>query len=176
MLGVTLKPGVLGGLVNKRTEAIAEQLGITPRTALRYLTLDGMRELAQNTVRGLKEHQAAEDARLDTIITTEEASLFVPVFALTARIGLLLNGDADVAADLCEVVAAVGLALGSSPPTAPTALMRSGVRWAELVAEQLGAGAWVTDPAHPSTVEQDLALAAKLRVDLDSIAERLGRP
>lgn len=174
-LGVTLKPSGAAVMIDQKISDVASQMGMRPASALRYFTVDGMRELAQNTARGLKEHEAAEEARPDLVITTDDAGLLVPVFALAARVGLL-NGDRDVAADLCEVMAAIGLALRSSPPTVSTALLAQGVNWAGHVVEQLGAGTWTTDPAHPTTTDQDLMLAAHLRADLDAIEARLNRP
>lgn len=134
-----------------------------------------MHDLAQNTASELKEHEAAQDARPDNVIAVNDAGLLVPVFALTASPGLL-NGDRDAAADLCEVTAAVGLALRSSPFTVSTALLELGVSCADHVIEQLGTGAWTTDPAHPTTEEQDVWLAANLRADLDAIKSWLGQP
>ena len=168
MLGVTLKPGGAATLVNEKVDDVASQMRIQPRSALRYFTVEGMRELAQNTARGLKELEAAADARSDRVVASDDAGLLVPVFALTARVGLL-NGDRDVAADLCEVVAAVGLALRSSPPIVSTALLERGVGWAYFVIDKLGAGTWTTDPAHLTTPKQDLTLAAHLRDDVNVI-------
>jgi len=112
-LGVTLKAGSAAIMVHQKIDDVASQMGMRPQSALKYFTVEGMRELAQNTARGLKEHEAVEAARPDSVITIDEAGLLVPVFALAARVGLL-NGDRDVAADLWEVVAATGLALRSS--------------------------------------------------------------
>jgi len=175
VLGVTLKPGGAAAMVNLKLEEVASQMGMRPQSVLQYFTVEGMQELAQSTARGLKEHEAVEGTRADSVITTDEAGLLVPVFALAARVGLL-NGDRDVAADLCEVAAAVGLALRNSPPTASTAQLQRGVEWAGFVAEQLGTGAWTTDPAHPATAEQDVMLAAHLRTDLDAIESWLNAP
>lgn len=102
------------------------------------------------------------------MITIDEAGLLIPVLARTAQVGLL-NHDSDVAVELCEVVAAVGLALRSSPPAVSTDLLRRGVGWAGLVTELLSAGAWTADPARLTPAEQDANLAANLRADLDVI-------
>ncbi len=67
-------------------------------------------------------------------------------------------------------------ALRNSPPTASTVQLQRGVEWAGFVAEQLGTGAWTTDPSHPATAEQDVRLAARLRTDLDAIEFWLNAP
>lgn len=136
-----------------------------------------MGDLATNLLSGLKQHDAAKDALPDTalpdtVLSTADAALFVPIFAVTARIGLL-NGEPDVAADLCEVVAAVGSALRNTPPAVSTALLRRGVDWASSVVELVEIGIWKIDPTHPAAVDQDVRLVAHLQADLDAVRKRL---
>lgn len=131
-----------------------------------------MSDSAKNSVRGLKDQDATEDALPDTVLSTADAALFVPMFAMTARISLL-NGEPDVAADLCEAVAAVGSALRNTPPAVSTALLRRGVGCASSVIDLVGVGIWTIDPTRAAVAEPDVRLAAHLQADLDAVKSRL---
>lgn len=119
------------------------------------------------------ELQVVEDTVPATALSTADVALLVSVFATTARIGLL-NAEPDVAADLCEAVASVGLALRSPSPAVSTVLLRRASDWASAVLDLLGAGIWTIDPSRRSAAaDQDGRLAAQLQADLAAVRRRL---
>lgn len=172
-LGSPLKPGAAKLLIDDRIASVAAQLGCSLQTAVRYCDVEGMADLARNTVRGLKEHEAAEDALPAVVIRPEDIALFVPVFAVTARLALV-NGDRDMAADLCETVATIGLSLRKPPASVSTGLLRKAVRQARTARDSLELGFWVADPDGPGGMPFDTHLAAELGLDLDAAAARVG--
>lgn len=102
-------------------------------------------------------------------LSTSDVGLMISTFAVAARIGAV-NGDPDVATDLCEVITGISMALRTEDlPSAPALLTRNGLRWASLSADRLADGTWTVMPGteQPHT-DQDVA--AQLRADLDTIA------
>ena len=97
--------------------------------------------LMENVLLDLELNVVVEDTVPDMVLSTPDAALFVSVFATTARIALL-NAEPDVAADLCEAVTIVGLALRGPSPSIPTAVLRRASDWAASVLDLLVAGIW----------------------------------
>jgi hypothetical protein len=170
--GIPLKPGAANRIIRDRINEVANQAGLTPRTAMKHLTIDGIRDIARNTARALKEREAAEDALSAVALTIEQAGLIISAFTVAARLGVV-NGDPDVAADLCEVVAGVGIEMCSAAELQVSArLLRDGLRWAELPTEQLTGGAWSVLPGR-SKLRDDAGVAARLQGDLEEIRSLL---
>lgn len=170
--GVRLKPGAAAAIVNDRIEAVADQMRVQPRSAMRYFSVEGMNEMAKSAVRGLKEHEAAEHARPDTLIGVADAALFVSVFSIAARVSVL-NGDPDATADLCEALTEIGLALRDPPANVSTAVLSLALERAAFVVDELAARRWVTDPEHPLGEDADGRLTASLQADLEKIRGHL---
>lgn len=172
--GLPLKPGAAADIVAERAEAVADQLRITPRTALNYLTGDALRDLVRSAARDIKEREAAEDARPPVRLDSRQAGLVIAAFTVAARLGVV-NGDPDLAADLCEVIAGVGCFLrDGEPPVAVSALLLSnGLMWARLSAESLAAGRWAVLPG-VTNWEDDQRVAGRLQADLATIDRLVG--
>jgi hypothetical protein len=84
-----------------------------------------------------------------------------------------VNGDPDVAADLCEVITGVSVGLRSGVPVEVSALLLSnGLTWARLPLDKLADGSWAVLPGK-SRPEDDAGVAAQLLRDLDAIEELL---
>jgi len=167
---MSLKPGAAADIVRDRVQQVATQMRITPTSALRYFTADAAAEIARNTTRMLKEHQASQDARPPVRLTAAQAGLVISAFTVAARLGVV-NGDPDVAADLCEVITGVSMGLRDGGPVEVSALLLSnGLAWAGLPAEKLAGGGWSVLPGK-SRPEDDAGVAAQLRRDLDAIME-----
>jgi hypothetical protein len=165
---MSLKPGAAADIVRERVQQVATQMRITPGSALRYFTADTVAEMARNTTRMLKEHQAAEDARPPVRLTAAQAGLVISAFTVAARLGVV-NGDPDVAADLCEVITGVSVDLRGGDPVEVSALLLSnGLAWAGLPAEKLAGGSWSVLPGK-SRPEDDAGVAAQLQRDRDAI-------
>jgi hypothetical protein len=97
-----------------------------------------------------------------------QAGLVISAFTVAARLGVV-NGDPDVAADLCEVITGVSVELrGGSPVEVSALLLSNGLNWARLPAEKLARGSWSVLPGK-SRPEDDAAVAAQLQRDLDAI-------
>lgn len=129
--------------------------------------------LMENALLDLELHTVVESFRPEMVLCTADAALLVSVFATTARISLL-NGEPDVAADLCAAVATVGSALGSPSPAVSSALLRRASDWASSVFDLAATGIWTTDPSRrPAAVDQDGRLAAQLQADLEGLRRRL---
>lgn len=94
-MGAPLKPGGAAVMVNKKLQQIAARMRIKPQSAMRYLDPEVLRTYANKTVERLRGLRAAEESLPDTLLSKGDVALLVPVFAMTARIGLL-NGDPDV--------------------------------------------------------------------------------
>ena len=172
--GLPLKPGAAEEMLAERAEAVATRLRVTPRTALTYVTVDAIQEWARGTARELKEREAAEDARPPVRLDSRQAGLVIAAFTVAARLGVV-NGDPDLAADLCEVIAGVGCFLrDESPPVSVSALLLSnGLRWARASAETLSSGAWAVLPGVTS-LDDDQRVAAHLHADLTKIDHWVG--
>jgi hypothetical protein len=169
---MSLKPGAAHGIMRERVEHVASQMAITPASALKYFTADGVREMARTTVRTLKEYQAHQDALPPVQLSAAHAGLVVSAFTVAARLGVV-NGDPDVAADLCEVVTGVSVGLRADVPVeVPALLLGNGLAWARLPADKLAGGSWAVLPGK-SRPEDDAGVAAQLRRDLDAIEELL---
>jgi hypothetical protein len=165
---MSLKPGGAENIVRGRVEQVAAHMRITPASALKSFTADAVREMARNTARMLKEHQAAEDARPPVRLTAAQAGLVISAFTVAARLGVV-NGDPDVAADLCEVITGVSVGLrGGDPVEVSALLLRNGLTWAGSPAEKLAGGNWAVLPGK-TRPEDDAGVAAQLRRDLDAI-------
>ena len=125
---MSLKPGAAADVLRERVQQVATQMRITPASALRYFTADAVAEMARNTTRMLKEHQASQDALPPVRLTAAQAGLVVSAFTVAARLGVV-NGDPDVAADLCEVTTGVSIGLRGGGPVEVYALLlqRTGV-------------------------------------------------
>jgi hypothetical protein len=169
--GIPLKPGAAAEMVAERAESIANRLGITPRSALNYLTVEAIQDLARTVTRELKEHQAAEDARPPVRLNSTQAGQVIAAFTVSARLGIV-NGDPDVAADLCEVVARVGVDLRRQdlPIVVPRLLLSNGLTWASLCAEKLSNSSWAVLPG-TTELDDDQRVAAQLRDDLEAIRQ-----
>jgi hypothetical protein len=165
---MSLKPGAAADIERDRVQLVATQMRITPASALRYFTADAVAEMARNTTRMLKEHQAAEDALPPVPLTAAQAGLVISAFTVAARLGVV-KGDPDVAADLCEVITGVGVELrGGGPVEVSALLLSNGLAWAGLPAENLAGGSWAVLPG-TSRPEDDAGVAAQLCRDLDAI-------
>lgn len=163
-----LKPGAAEKLLRDRVEVVAAQIGVSPQSALRYFSAETIRELARKTVLMRKEHEAHVDEQSPVALTVQQAGLVLSAFTVAARLGAV-NGDPDVAADLCEVITGVSMALRSSDQVEMSALLLSkGLMWASLPAEKLVDGDWAVLPGKTSR-DVDLQLAGQLCRDLDAI-------
>ncbi len=168
---MSLKPGAAADIVRDRVQLVTAQMRITPASAL-YFTAEAVPEMARNTARMLKEHQAPEDARPPVLLSAAQAGLVISAFIVAARLGVV-NGDPDVAADLCEVIIGVGVALRGGGPVEISALpLGNGLAWAGLPAEKLASGGWSVLPGK-SRSEDDAGVAAQLQRDLDAIKQLL---
>ncbi len=169
---MSLKPGAAADIVRDRVQLVTAQMRITPASALKYFTAEAVAEMACNTAQMLKEHQAAEDARPPVLLSAAQAGLVISAFIVAARLGVV-NGDPDVAADLCEVIIGVGVALRGGGPVEISALpLGNGLAWAGLPAEKLASGGWSVLPGK-SRSEDDAGVAAQLQRDLDAIEQLL---
>lgn len=166
-----LKPGAAEDLLRERVLQMSEKMGISPASALKYFSEDNIRDIARNTARIVKEHEAASDALPPVHLSPAEAGLVISAFSVAARIGVV-NGDSDVAADLCEAITGIGMELrhGSSVEVS-TLLLRYGLNWARLATEKLAAGTWAVVPGKTQP-EVEQGVATQLQRDLDAI-ERL---
>jgi len=165
---MSLKPGGADEIVRARVEQVAARMGITLARALKHFTAEAVREMARNTARMLKEHQASQDALPAVGLTAAQAGLVISAFTVAARLGVV-NGDPDLAADLCEVITGVGVELRGGDPVEVSALLLSnGLAWAGLPAEKLAGGSWSVLPGK-SRPEDDAGVAAQLQRDLDAI-------
>lgn len=140
-----LKPGGAKELLRMHLARVANQLGISKRSALTYLSAETAVALARSASRTMRETEASDDAQPPIPLGTTDAGLMISTFAVAARIGAV-NGDPDVTADLCEVITGISMALRTQDlPAAPTLLVRNGIRWASLSAERLSQGTWASD-------------------------------
>jgi hypothetical protein len=164
-----LKSGGAKELLRAHLDGVANQLGISKRSALNYLSIETAVELARSAARSMRETEANDDALPPIPLGTSDAGLMISTFAVAARIGAV-NGDPDVTADLCEVITGISMALRTQDlPAVPALLIRNGIRWASLSADRLADGAWAVMPGkrQPDT---DQGVATQLRADLDAIA------
>ncbi|MGH3468540.1 MAG: hypothetical protein ACRDQF_12525 [Thermocrispum sp.] len=164
-----LKPGGAKELLRGHLCTVANQLGISKRSALKYLSVETTVALARSAARTMRETEANDDALPPIPLGISDVGLMISTFAVAARIGAV-NGDPDVTADLCEVITGISMALRTQDlPAAPTLLVRNGIRWASLSADRLSDGTWAVMPGrHQPDIDQDLA--AQLRTDLDAIS------
>lgn len=166
--GMPLKPGAAEDVLRYRVQDVADQMGITPASALKYFSKDSVRDLARNTARTVKEHEAVQGARPPVHLSPSDAGLVISAFTVAARIGIV-NGDPDVAADLCEVIAAVAMELRYEPSIEISTLtLRNGINWARLPTQNLADGTWTVMPGKTQP-EVDQGVATKLQLDLDTI-------
>lgn len=165
-----LKPGGARELLRSHIHLMANQLGVTSRTALGYVSENTVRELARSAARKMRETEAQEDALPPVIMTSRDAGLVLSTFAVAARVGLV-NGDTDVAADLCEVVTGVAMELRREEvPAVSALLLRHGLRWASLPASKVATGEWVVAPDEDQP-QRDKGVAEQLRGDLAVITD-----
>jgi hypothetical protein len=171
--GMPLKPGAAADLVAERAEMVADQLGITPRSALNYFAEDDIKGLARNTARQLKEHQAAQDARSPVSLSFSQAGMVISAFAVAARLSVL-NGDPDVAADLCEVITSISICLRDGRPRGEISalLLDNGLNRARVSAENLASGAWSVEPGE-TDLDADQRIATALSEDIEAIEDLL---
>lgn len=125
-------------------------------------------------MRGWKEREAAEDSRPPVLLNAEQLGLVLSAFTVAARLGVV-NGDPDVAADLCEVITGISMRLREEgvPVEVPALLISKGLLWARLPLDELSEGRWCTLPGKTER-ETDEQLAATLRADLEVIEQLLG--
>lgn len=117
----------------------------------------------------MRETEANDDVLPPVLLGASEVGLLISMFAVVVRIGVV-NGDPDVAADLCEVVTGISMALWEQDlPAVSALLVRNGIRWASLSADRLADGTWAVMPGKPGP-DADQGVAAQLRGDLDAIA------
>lgn len=171
--GMPLKPDAAEELLGYRVQHVADQMGITPASALKYFSEDNVRDIARNTARIVKEHEATQGARPPVQLTPAQAGLVISAFTVAARIGVV-NGDPDVAADLCEVITAIAMELQHEPSIEiSTLLLRNGINWARLPTEKLADGTWAVLPGK-TPLDVDQGVATRLQLDLDTIERLLG--
>jgi len=164
-----LKPGGAKELLRAHLDRVASHLGISKRSALRYLSAETVVALARSAARTMRETEANDDALPPIPLRMADMGRMISAFAVAARIGAV-NGDPDVTADLCEVITGISMALRTQDlPAAPALLVRNGLRWASLSADRLADRTWAVMPGteQPDT---DQNVAAQLRADLDAIA------
>lgn len=170
-----LKPGGAKELLCAYLDQLAAESGMSKRSALATLSAETAVSLARSAARTMRETEAAHDEVLPPIpLTMPDAGLLISTFAVAARIGAI-NGDPDVAADLCEVITRVGIELRTqAAPAAPALLVRNGLRCVGLAADRLAEGTWTVVPGmdQPDT-DQDVS--AQLKADLAVIAELAAR-
>lgn len=168
-----LKPGAAENLLRDRVEKVAAQVGVTRQSAPRYFSAETIREHARKTVLMRKEHEARVDEQPPVPLTARQAGLVLSAFTVAARLGAV-NGDPDVAADLCEVITGISMALRSSDHVEiPALLLSKGLMWATLPADKVADGEWAVLPGKAGR-DVDLQLAAQLRRDLDAIKGLFG--
>jgi hypothetical protein len=95
-------------------------------------------------------------------------------FPVAARLGEV-NGDPDLAADLCEVIAGVGCCLrdAEAPVVVSALLLSNGLLWAKLSAESLASGRWAVLPGVTGR-DDDQRVAERLQADLETIDQFVG--